>query len=76
MACREILDQKFSATQLRLLFAMQPWNKEMNFVFTAKQALQKKESTFKHFFKNVGMLLPKEMPQVKLQVLPKYETYF
>ena len=46
------------------MFAMQPWNKEMNFVFTAKQALQKKESTFKHFFKNVGMLLPKEMPQV------------
>lgn len=46
------------------MFAMQPWNKEMNFVFSAKQALQKKESTLKHFFKNVGMLLPKDLSQV------------
>lgn len=62
--CREILDQSFSATQLRLMFALQPWNKEMNFVFSAKQALQKRENTFKHFFKNIGMLLPRENIQV------------
>jgi hypothetical protein len=66
--CREVLERDFTPSQLRLMFAMQPWNKEMNFVFSAKRGLQKKENTFKFFFQNVDVLLAKEPSNLKMEV--------
>jgi len=65
-----VLEKDFTASQLRLMFAMQPWNKEMNFVFSAKRGLQKKENTFKFFFQNVDVLLAKEPSNLKMEVQP------
>ena len=67
---REVLEKEFTPQQLRLMFAMQPWNKEMNFVFSSKRALQKKENTFKFFFQNVDFLLAKEPSNPKMEVQP------
>lgn len=55
---REAL-QDFSAAQLRLMFAMQAWNKEMTFGKTMKEGMAAKEHKIKHFFNNVDIHLRK-----------------
>jgi len=72
--CREILEKDFTPSQLRLMFAMQPWNKEMNFVFAAKRGLQKKENAFKFFFQNIDVLLAKEPCNLKMEVHPAVQN--
>ena len=64
---REAL-QDFSASQLRLMFAMQAWNKEMTFGKTMKEEMAAKEHGFKHFFNNVDILLRRQTPVLVYEV--------
>lgn len=67
MLNREAL-QDFTASQLRLMFAMQPWNKEMTFGKTMKEEMASKEHSFKHFFNHVEAELRKDTPVLQYQV--------
>ena len=68
---REAL-QDFSARQLRLMFAMTPWNKEMTFCQTMREEMSAKERIFKHFFQNVDVLLRKHTPHLAMEVMPTF----
>lgn len=67
LLCREAL-QDFSASQLRLMFAMQPWHKEMTFGKTMREEMAAKEHVFKHFFHKIDVLLRKQTPVLKYEV--------
>ncbi|GFH31790.1 tRNA-synt_1e domain-containing protein, partial [Haematococcus lacustris] len=53
---REAL-QSFSARQLRLMFAMQPWNKPMVYGEQARGEMKARESQIKNFFQNIEVAM-------------------
>ena len=67
-ACRREALKTFTARQLRLMFTMQPWGKEMTFGNTLKEEMSVKEHIFKHFFQNVDVLLRRHTPILAWEV--------
>jgi len=51
--CREALST-FSARQIRLLFALQPWHRPMAYGESSREEVKAKESALKNFFQNVA----------------------
>ncbi|KAJ9527318.1 hypothetical protein QJQ45_025537 [Haematococcus lacustris] len=49
--------QSFSARQLRLMFAMQPWNKPMVYGEQARGEMKARESQIKNFFQNIEVAM-------------------
>ncbi|PRW33977.1 Cysteinyl-tRNA synthetase isoform C [Chlorella sorokiniana] len=49
--------ESFSPRQLRLMFALQPWEKKMNYGEQAKEEMRAKEALLKNFFANVEVAL-------------------
>lgn len=53
---REAL-QQFSARQLRLMFALQPWGKTMNYGEGARAEMKAREAALRNFFQNVDVAI-------------------
>ena len=54
---REALETDYSWQQLRLMFALSPWDRPMQYGQQAADEMQAKEALFKNFFQNVAVVM-------------------
>ncbi|KAL3152254.1 hypothetical protein ABBQ32_001333 [Trebouxia sp. C0010 RCD-2024] len=54
---REALETDYSWRQLRLMFALSPWDRPMQYGQQAADEMQAKEALFKNFFQNVAVVM-------------------
>ena len=57
VVCREALTSDFTGRQLRLMFALSPWDRPMQYGQQAADEMKAKETLFKNFFQNVEVVM-------------------
>lgn len=55
--CREALASEFTGRQLRLMFALSPWDRPMQYGQQAAAEMQAKEALLKNFFQNAEVVM-------------------
>ena len=57
MCFRDALSKDFTVRQMRLMFALSPWDRPMQYGQQAADEMRAKEALFKNFFQNVDVVM-------------------